>query len=214
MKIGVLGTGVVGQAIARKLVALGHDVVMGARTAANKKAQAFAGATAGRAGSFADAAAHGEIIFHCTLGDAAVEVLTQAGAENLKGKVVVDISNPLDSASGFPPSLSITNTDSLGELLQRTFPEARIVKSLNTVTASIMVDPAKLPGAHTVFVSGNDAAAKAEVTELLKSFGWQSILDLGDITTARGTEQYVALWIRLYMALGKSEFNVALVKGE
>jgi len=213
MKIGVLGTGEVGQAIGGKLVELGHDVMMGARSADNEKVLAFAARTGGRAGSFADAAAHAEMIVHCSRGASALDVLHAAGAENLRGKVLIDVSLPLDFSAGFPPSLFVSNTDSLGEMIQRAFPEARVVKTLNTVNNRIMIDPARLPGRHTMFVSGNDSAAKGKVMDLLRSFGWQSILDLGDIMTARGTEQFLPLWIRLYSALGTPEFNIAVVSG-
>lgn len=212
MKIGVLGTGVVGQTIGSKLVSLGHEVMMGGRSATNEKVLAFTGKTGAKGGTFAEAAAFGDLIVHCTRGDTAVEVLRQAGAENLAGKVLVDISNPLDFSHGFPPSLSISNTDSLGELIQREFPEAHVVKTLNTVTAAIMVEPGLVHGNHAVFVSGNDKRAKGKVMDLLRSFGWKEILDLGDITSARATEQMLPLWTRLYSILGTGEFNFAILK--
>lgn len=212
MRIGVLGTGVVGQTMGAALVARGHDVMMGARSADNEKALAFRDKTGGRIGTFADAAAFGELVIHATRGGTAIEVLQAAGAANLAGKILVDVSNPLDFSAGYPPSLSVSNTDSLGEIIQRSFPEALVVKTLNTVTASVMVEPALVPGPHTVFVSGNDKAAKGRVMDLLRSFGWQSILDLGDITTARGTEQMLPLWVRLYAVLGTGEFNLALMR--
>jgi predicted dinucleotide-binding enzyme len=211
MRIGVLGTGVAGQTLGSKLVSLGHDVMMGARAADNEKVLAFAQRTGGRAGNFRDAIAHGELIINGTRGDGSIAAIRQ-GADHLSGKTLIDVSNPLDFSRGFPPLLSVSNSDSLGEMIQREFPDARVVKSLNTVNAAIMIDPAKLPGAHSVFVSGNDAAAKGETMDLLRSFGWQSIIDLGDITTARGVEQYVSLWVRLMGALGTPEFNVAVVK--
>lgn len=213
MRIAVLGTGVVGQAMGAKLVALGHDVMMGARSADNEKALAFAASTGGRPGDFAAAAAHGELVIHCTRGDSALEVLRQAGAASFAGKVLVDISNPLDFSSGFPPSLSISNTDSLGETIQRAFPEALVVKTLNTVTAAVMVDPARIPGRHAVFVCGNDGGAKGVVSELLRSFGWEAIIDLGDITAARATEQMLPLWTRLYSRFGSGDFNFAVLRG-
>jgi len=213
MKIGVLGTGVVGQAIGGKLVSLGHDVMMGARAADNEKVVGFAQRTGGKAGTFGDAIRHGELIINGTRGDGSVAAIRQ-GEQWLEGKTLIDISNPLDFSRGFPPSLSVSNTDSLGETIQREFPQARVVKSLHTVTAAIMIDPAKIAGNHTVFVSGNDAAAKGQAMDLLRSFGWQSIIDLGDITTARGTEQYVALWVRLLGALGTAEFNIAVLKAQ
>jgi predicted dinucleotide-binding enzyme len=212
MKIAVLGTGVVGQTMGAKLVGLGHDVMMGARSADNEKALTFAAATGGRTGDFATAAAHGQLVIHCTRGDSAIDVLRQAGAANLAGKVLVDISNPLDFSAGFPPSLSVSNTDSLGEVIQREFSEARVVKTLNTVTASVMVDPGRIPGNHVVFLSGNDAVAKGTVADLLRSFGWQAIIDLGDITSARATEQMLPLWTRLYSKLGTGEFNFAVLR--
>lgn len=212
MKIGVLGTGMVGQTLGGKFVSMGHDVMMGGRTADNEKVQAFVARTGGKAGTFAQAAAFGDTVFHCTRGDTAIEVLRQAGAENLKGKVLVDSSNPLDFSKGFPPSLSISNTDSLGELIQRTFPDAHVVKSLNTVTAAVMVDPSLIHGAHTVFVSGNDKPSKGKVMDLLRAIGWHSIIDLGDITSARATEQMLPLWTRLSTILGTGEFNFAILK--
>lgn len=211
MQFAVLGTGTVGRTIGTKLVQLGHDVVMGARSADNEKALAFASATGARAAAFAEAAAQGEIIIHCTRGDSALAVLEQAGAANLAGKLLIDIANPLDFSRGFPPALSVSNTDSLGEMIQRAFPAARVVKTLNTVTAAIMVDPGRIPGRHTVFVSGNDVGAKGRTMDLLRSFGWQAIIDLGDITSARATEQILPLWTRLYGVLGTGEFNFAVL---
>lgn len=211
MKIGVLGTGVVGQTIAGKLVSLGHDVMMGARSADNEKVLAFAARTGGRAGSFGDAIRHGELVVNGTRGDGSVAALRQ-GAADLAGKTLIDISNPLDFSHGFPPTLSVSNTNSLGETIQREFPAARVVKTLNTVTAAVMVEPGRVPGQHTVFVSGNDAAAKGQAMDLLRSFGWTSIIDLGDITTARGPEQFLPLWVRLMGALGTAEFNIAVLR--
>jgi predicted dinucleotide-binding enzyme len=207
-----MGTGVAGQAIAGKLQSLGHDVMMGARSSDNEKAVAFKVRTGGRAGAFSDAAIHGEVLFNCTRGDASIEVLRQAGAQNLGEKVLIDIANPLDFSKGYPPTLTVSNTDSLAEMIQREFPALKVVKTLNTVTASIMIEPRKLPGAHSVFLSGNDAAAKGRARDFLVAFGWTSIIDLGDITTARGPEQLLPLWVRLYGALGTGEFNIAVVK--
>lgn len=212
MKVAVLGTGMVGQALAGKLVEVGHDVMMGSRQAGNEKAQAWvdrAGASASQ-GSFADAAAFGEIVINATSGKASLDALQAAGAQNLAGKVLLDIANPLDASAGFPPLLTVCNTDSLGEQIQRAFPDARVVKTLNTMNADVMVDPGSVPDHHVVFVSGNDGTAKQVAVELLQSFGWQAgdILDLGDITTARGTEMYVALWIRMRVMIGSNSFNI------
>lgn len=216
MNIAVLGTGMVGRSIAGKLVSLGHRVRMGSRTADNEKSVAWvsgAGSNASQ-GTYADAAAFGEIVFLCTSGSGSIEALQSAGAANVNGKIVIDVSNPLDFSRGMPPSLFVGNTDSLGEQIQRALPEVRVVKTLNTVNADVMVDPGRVGGGdHHMFVAGNDAAAKARVTEILKTwFGWQHVVDLGDITQARGTEAYLALWIRLYGALGTADFNVKLVR--
>lgn len=215
MKIGVLGTGMVGNAIASKLVAIGHEVRMGSRAAGGEKAVAWvkqAGKGASQ-GTFAEAAAFGELLFNCTAGSGSLDALQAAGAENLKGKILVDIANPLDFSKGMPPTLFVCNDDSLGERIQRAFPELKVVKALNTMNCEIMVNPARVPGDHDVFVSGNDAAAKARVTELLREwFGWKSVIDLGDITTARGTESFLPLWIRLWGALKTPDFNIKVVR--
>jgi 8-hydroxy-5-deazaflavin:NADPH oxidoreductase len=216
MKIGVFGTGMVGVAIGNKLVSLGHEVKMGSRAANNEKALAWvksAGAKASQ-GTFAEAGAFGELIFNCTSGAGSLEALKAAGAPNLKGKILIDIANPLDFSKGMPPTLFAGNTDSLGELAQAAFPDTKVVKALNTVTASIMVDAGKLAGGdHHLIICGNDAAAKATVSEFLKTqFGWKHILDLGDITNSRGTETFLALWIRLYGTLKTAEFNIKIVR--
>jgi len=216
MKIGVLGTGMVGQAIAGKLVALGHDVKMGARSATNEKAVAWAKAAGAKAstGTFADAAAFGELVWNCTAGGGSLEALSAAGADNLRGKILVDIANPLDFSKGMPPSLFVSNTDSLGERIQAAFPDTKVVKALNTINCQVMVDPGRVAGGdHDTFVSGNDAAAKGRVTEILRGwFGWKRVVDLGDITTARGTEGYLLLWIRMWGALQTADFNIKIVK--
>lgn len=213
MKIGVLGTGMVGEAIASRLVSLGHEVKMGSRQAGNEKAVAWAGEAGEGAseGSFADAAAHGEVVFNCTAGTASLQALAAAGAENLAGKVLVDVANPLDFSAGMPPTLSVCNTDSLGESIQRQFPDARVVKALNTVNASVMVTPDRVPGDHVLPICGDDGA-KPQVIELLAGFGWPEdrIVDLGDISGARGMEMYLPLWLGLMNSLGTASFNIAL----
>jgi hypothetical protein len=214
MRFGVLGSGMVGQAIATKLASLGHEVKMGARRAGGEKAGAWA-AKAGKGaseGTFADAAAFGEIVFHCTKGETALEALRAAGAANLKGKIVVDVSNPLDFSKGMPPRLFTPPGDSLGEMIQREFPDARVVKALNTVNADLMGAPNKLPGESDLFVCGNDDAAKKQVMSLLGSFGWKTVHDVGDISNARGTEAYLLLWIELYARWNTAAFNVHIVK--
>jgi predicted dinucleotide-binding enzyme len=215
MKVGVLGTGAVGGTIASKLVALGHEVKMGSRTANNEKAVAWAKEAGARAsaGTYEDAAAFGEVLFNCTSGAGSIAALEAAGAANLRGKILLDVSNPLDFGKGMPPTLFVSNDDSLGERIQRAFPELKVVKTLNTVNCEIMVDPARLGADTDVFVSGNDKEAKARVSEILRGwFGWKSVIDLGDITTARGTEAYLPLWIRLWGALGTPHFNVRVVR--
>ena len=216
MRIAVLGTGSVGNTIGKKLVQLGHEVKMGSREAANPKAAEFSKSLGPKAshGTFNDAAAFGEIVFVATSGQGTLDALRAAGAENLKGKVVVDISNPLDFSKGFPPSLSVGNTDSLGEQVQRAFPEAHVVKTLNTVNCELMVEPSKLAGGdHDMFLCGNDAAAKGRVTEILKGwFGWKKVVDLGDISNARATEGYLALWVRLYGLLKTPAFSIKIVQ--
>jgi len=215
MKIGVLGTGAAGQTVGAKFVAMGHDVMMGARAADNQKVLGFAQRTGGRAGTFADAAAHGEMVFNCTRGDTSLAMLS-ALADQLRGKILVDAANPLDFSNGYPPHLTVVNTDSLAEQIQRAYPDLKVIKSLNTMTAFVMVNPALLAGHHHVFMSGNDPAAKASVKELLSSFGWplQDIIDLGDITTARGTEQLLPIWIRLWGALKTPIFNFSIALGK
>jgi predicted dinucleotide-binding enzyme len=218
MRFGVLGTGTVGQAIGGKLVSLGHEVTMGSRQAGNEKAVAWAAEAGDGAGegTFADAAGFGEVLVNATAGTASLEALEAAGAENLAGKVLIDVSNPLDFSQGMPPVLSVCNDDSVAERIQRAFPDARVVKALNTINASVMVAPGDLGGSTTVFVCGNDEGAKAQVVELLRSFGWGegNVLDLGDVTAARGTEMYVPLWVRMYGALGTGQFNIGIVRGD
>lgn len=215
MKYGILGTGDVGQRIASKLIALGHEVKLGSRTADNAKGAAWAAANGERAslGTFADAADFGDVLFLCVSGAGALEALQAAGEEHLADKVLLDLTNPLDFSKGFPPRLSVCNDDSLGEQLQRAFPALQLVKTLNTVANPLMVEPGTLAGEHVMFVCGNSAEAKEVATALLKDqFGWRNVLDLGDLSNARGTEAYLLLWTRLYKALGTAEFNLGLVR--
>lgn len=215
MKIAVLGTGVVGKTIGTKVVSLGHQVKMGSRTSDNTKASDWVNANGSLAsqGTFAEAAAFGEIIFNCTQGMISLEALRAAGSENLKGKILIDLANPLDFSKGMPPSLTFCNTDSLGEQIQKSFPETKIVKTLNTMNCNIMVNASLVPGDHDVFMSGNDTDAKIKVKDILqKWFGWKSVIDLGDITTARGTEMMLPVWIRLWGTLGSPNFNFKIVK--
>ena len=216
MRIGVLGTGVVGRTIATRLVELGHEVSMGSRTPDNEPAAEWARAAGTQAshGTFADAAAFGELVFNCTAGSASLEALRSIPGEALEGKTLADVSNPLDFSQGRPPGLFTGSKESLAEQIQHELPGARVVKTLNTVNAPVMVDPARVPGEHDVFVCGDDEAAKRQVSELLESFGWPRarIVDLGDVSAARGTEFYILLWLRLLGTLGTAEFNIRVVR--
>jgi predicted dinucleotide-binding enzyme len=216
MKIGIFGTGVVGQTIGSKLVALGHEVKLSGRSATNEKAAAWAqkvGAL-GSSGTFSDAAAFGELLFNATSGAGSLEALGAAGAERLKGKILIDIANPLDFSKGMPPTLFTGNTDSLGEAAQRLLPETKVVKALNTINCELMVDASRAANAeHDLLIAGNDAGAKAQVTELLRAwFGWKHVVDLGDISAARGTESYLLLWLKLWGAAKTVDFNIKLVR--
>ncbi|GAA1388182.1 NADPH-dependent F420 reductase [Catellatospora chokoriensis] len=226
MKIAVLGTGMVGQALAGRLAGLGHEVTVGTRDAAATMARTepdgmgnppyrdwAAAHPAVTLAPFAQAAADAELIVNATSGDVSIAALEAAGRDNLAGKILLDIANPLDFSQGFPPSLFVKDTDSLGEQIQATFPELKVVKSLNTMNAHLMVDPAQLAsGAHSVFVSGSDAEAKKTVTGLLESFGHTDVIDLGDISTARSTEMLLPIWLRLYGALGTPTFQFKIVR--
>ncbi|MCA9710373.1 MAG: NAD(P)-binding domain-containing protein [Myxococcales bacterium] len=225
MKIAVLGTGMVGRAIAARLDELGHAVVVGTRDPAatlarteadgmgNTPYAAWAAAHTGIAlATFTEAAASAEVLVNASGGAVTLDVLTLAGAANLADKVLLDIANPLDFSQGMPPTLFVKDTDSLAEQIQRTFPELRVVKTLNTLNADLMVHPTSLPEASSVFVSGNDADAKKTATTLLEEFGHTDIIDLGDITTARGTEMLLPIWLRLMGALGTATFNFKIVR--
>ncbi len=225
MKIAVLGTGNVGQTVAGRLAELGHEVTVGTRdpeVTLARSAPDQMGRPPFRAwaeqwpniplATYADAASTAELVVNATSGAATLAVLEQAGAENLAGKVLIDIANPLDFSRGMPPTLIVKDTDSLGEQVQRAFPTARVVKTLNTLTASLMVHPETLGEPTTVFVSGDDADAKALVTRLLQSFGHTDVIDLGGIDTARGTEMWLPLWLRLMGSLGTPAFNLKVVR--
>jgi 8-hydroxy-5-deazaflavin:NADPH oxidoreductase len=223
MRIAVMGTGPVGQALA----GVGHEVIVGTRdpeaTLAREEPDYYGNppfktwleAHPGLAlATAADAAAQAELVVNATNGAGSIAMLELAGEENLAGKVLVEVANPLDVSQGMPPILFVSNTDSLGEQIQRAFPRTKVVKTLNTMNCELMVDPGKVPGEHDVFVCGEDADAKWQVGELLESFGWpaESIRDLGGIASARGTEMYLALWLRLWGALGTGYFNITVVQ--
>jgi predicted dinucleotide-binding enzyme len=214
MQIGILGSGITAQTIGSKLIHLGHEVMLGSRDEANPPSVVWAkdeGTQHALYGTFMNAAAFGEIIFNCTLGSATLEALEQAGAENLKGKILIDTANPLDRQTDMW-TLTVCNTDSLGEQIQRAYPETRVVKTLNTVNANVMVDPAKLLEQTHVFVSGDDIEAKAMVVRILRDwFGWKQIIDLGGIETSRSVEVYVLLWHSLRNAISSQRFNIKVV---
>lgn len=226
MRVAVLGTGMVGQAVAARLDELGHDVAVGTRdpestrgrTETDQMGNPGVGTWAGerpsiRLTTFADAARDAELVVNATNGSVSLDVLALAGADNLAGKVLIDIANPLDFSQGFPPTLFVKDTDSLGEQIQRAFPDTAVVKTLNTMNASLMVHPGTLAdGDHSVFVSGNDEVAKKTVAELLTSMGHTDVIDLGDISTARGTEMLLPVWLRLMNALDTPAFNFKIVR--
>jgi len=224
MKIGIFGTGIVGQTLAGALAAKGHDVMIGTRDPqatlqrSSTRGPAFrdwhASHQAVKLGTFAEAARFGEVILNATSGSGALPALEGAGADALGDKIMLDISNPLDFSKGFPPSLTVCNTDSLAEQLQRAFPRVRLVKTLNTTTAAVMANPGAVGGGdHTMFVAGNDAEAKTRVKSWLGEwFGWRDVIDLGDVTNARGTEMLLPIWVRLYGTLGSPMFNFKIVR--
>lgn len=215
MKIGVLGTGDVGQAIGTGLAKMGHDVKMGSRDAKNAKAVDWAKKTGKKAsvGTFADAAKHGELLFNCTMGAGSLDALKAAGAANLKGKVLVDISNPLDFSKGMPPMSFVPSGDSLAERIQRAAPDAKVVKALNTLTAPLMLNPSLLGGGdHDLILCGDDAGAKKQVEKILKDAGWKTIHDLGGLAAARGMEAYVLLWVQFYGKFQSPMFNLRIVR--
>lgn len=222
MNVGILGSGMVGQTIGQKLAAIGHTVVLGSRAPTELDAKkgnagtlrdwlASSGSHA-QIGSYAEAAVHGEMVINATDGKGSLAALEAAGAENLRGKILIDIANPLDFSSG-TPKLFVSNDDSLAEQIQRAFPETRVVKTFNTMNASVMVNPQAVGnGDHTMFVSGDDQEAKAGVIELLQSFGWNDVLDLGGLSTARGTEMLLPLWVQLWGKLGTPLFQFKIVR--
>ncbi len=223
MKIGIIGSGVVAQTLGSKLIGLGHDLMLGTRDPNKLDDKKMFGATLrewksqteGRAkiGTFKEAAAHGELLINATSGQVSLEALRLASADKVGPKVLIDVANELDFSKGMPPGVLASQERCLAEKLQAAFPNLKLVKSLNTISAPVMVDPQALAGGdHTVFVSGNDGDAKAMVVALLKSFGWRDVLDLGDLSSARGPEMYLALWVRLFGATKTGQLNVKVVR--
>lgn len=216
MKIGILGTGTVGRTLGSKLIELSYEVMMGAREKGNAVANEWVATMAGKgtSGNFKDAATFGDIVFNATTGMHSLEALEMAGQEALANKILVDVANPLDFTRGMPPTLTVCNTDSLGEQIQRAFPETKVVKTLNTVSASVMVNPGGIKHKPDMFLCGNDAKAKETVTKILKQFGWKSVIDLGDISGARGMEMTLPIWLRIWGVLDNSMFAIKIVEGE
>ena len=227
MKFAVIGTGMVGRAIAGRLSELGHDVEMGTRdveaTLAKSESDGrgtpalkywLASHSAIHLETFASASASAEIVVNALSGIHALDVMQELGARGLGGKVLLDISVPIVRGSGMPPELFVANTDSLGEQIQRAVPSALVVKSLNTVWCEIMVRPERLPAPHSMFVAGNSAEAKETVIKLLQQFGWpeKSLIDLGDISASRATEMYSKLLFTLASKFGSFDFNISLVR--
>ena len=226
MKIGIIGSSMVAQIIGKKLLELEHDVMVSSRDITKEK-ESFPSAEnwakemkeknlKGYAGSFSDAAKFGEVLINCTSGAHSIEALTQAGRENMSNKILIDLANPLDFSKGMPPSLTINNTTSLGEEIQNAFPEVKVVKTLNTVNAEIMINPGLIDGEHDLLISGNDEEAKKFIKEeiLEKGFGWKNIIDLGKITSARGMEMYLPLWVTLMSTLNTARFNIHINKNK
>lgn len=215
MKISVLGTGMVGQTIATKLGETGHEVMVGSRDRNNPKAKEWIKkVTKVSLGTFEESAKFGDLMFNCTLGAATLQALDLANAQSLGSKILIDTSNPLHFSKDNEPSLFACNTDSLAEQIQKTYPNLKVVKTLNTLTAMLMVHPDLLPGKHNLFIAGNDSMAKKDVRLLLcNSFGWKedSFLDLGDITGSRAAEMMILMWIRLWGYYQNPVFNFSIV---
>ncbi|WP_425860277.1 NADPH-dependent F420 reductase [Arthrobacter sp. TWP1-1] len=227
MKIAVIGTGMVGRGLAGRLSELGHDVVIGTRNIADTLARTETDNMGTppyaqwqeenlsvRLLTLREAGTHGDVVLNAANGQNALDALAGVGAEALAGKVLLDLALPLDLSQGFPPTLTIANADSLGEQIQRAYPKSRVVKSLNSVYYQVMIDPSRVPGPHSIFVAGNDLDAKRTVERLLSEFGWpaSSIIDLGDITGARGVEMYARLFFTLYNAFGTFDFNINVTR--
>ncbi len=229
MKVAILGTGMVGRIIAIKLNQLDHEVTIGTRdpekTMANESSDNYGNPPFKdwikdhptiKLKSFEEASSGANVLFNCTSGQASKSAISQAAKGDIEGKVLIDIANPLDFSQGMPPFLNPVNTDSLGEQIQNAYPTLKVVKALNTMSAGIMVNPGKVKGDHNVFICGNDNSAKATAVEILESMDWKKsqIIDLGDITNARGTEMLLPIWLRLWQSLGTSDFNFHIQKNE
>jgi predicted dinucleotide-binding enzyme len=227
MKIAVLGTGMVGRALAGRFADLGHDVIVGTRVVEETLSRTLQDAKgsapyaewqnahpAVRLAAFPAAGAHAEVLVNATAGLSALPMLELVGIDNLAGKVLVDLAVPLDYSRGRPPRLAFGTDDSLGERIQRAFPEVRVVKTLNTMHVNVMVDPARVPGRHNVFLSGDHDEAKDIVANLLAEFGWprDAMIDLGGIQSARATELYAPLLFSLMASLATTDVNIGVAR--
>jgi predicted dinucleotide-binding enzyme len=215
MKISVLGTGAAGRTVAPALAALGHEVVVGTRDPdATRAREEWTSPVADLPlRELATVAEGADLVVNATNGEASLAVLGGVGAESLAGMVVLDLANPLDFSAGFPPTLSVKDTDSLAEQIQRAFPEARVVKALNTVNAAVMVDPGRVgDGGTTIFAASDDADARAVVVGLLQQIGWRDVIEFDQLSAARGLEMWLPMWVRLMGALGTADFNIAVVR--
>jgi predicted dinucleotide-binding enzyme len=215
MKISVLGTGAAGRTVAPALAALGHEVVVGTRDPdATRSREEWTSPVADLPlRELATVAEGADLVVNATNGEASLAVLGEVGAESLAGMVVLDLANPLDFSAGFPPTLSVKDTDSLAEQIQRAFPEARVVKALNTVNAAVMIDPARVgDGGTTIFAASDDADARAVVVGLLQQIGWRDVIEFDQLSAARGLEMWLPMWVRLMGKLGTPDFNIAVVR--
>lgn len=209
MRVGILGSGPVGQTLGRGFAEHHHDVMLGSRTPDRPELQKWKQTAGGKVslGTFADAARHGELVVICSLGTAALEVLDHARPANLRGKVLIDTTNALDLSKGMPPGLFTGPADSLGERIQKKLPQAKVVKCFNIVPNPVMTHPTISGDRPTMMIAGNDRAAKEQVTAVLREFGWSGAIDLGGIEEARWLEALVPLWVRVAVQLDNS--NIA-----
>ncbi len=214
MRIAVLGTGAVGRNVAGRLAEIGHDVTLGTRDPdATRAREDFEEPVGVGLVTFSEAAGAAEVVVNASNGAATLDVLARAGADNLAGRVLLDLANPLDFSHGMPPTLLVKDTDSLAEQVQRAHPDARVVKALNTMNNELMVHPETLAaGDHTAFVAGDDAEAKDLVSRLLAELGHRDVIDVGDLTGARALEMMLPLWVRLMGTLGTAHFQFKVVR--
>lgn len=226
MRIAVLGTGTVGRSLASRLAYKDHEVTLGTRDievttgrttpdpSGNPPLSEWLAIQRGvRVATVTAATERADLVINAVSGESVIAALELAGDENLAFKVLLDVSNGLNFSEGFPPKLLVANTDSLGEQIERAFPDARVVKSMNTMNASLMLSPMQVAGGdHTVFVAGDDKGAKATVKELLESFGWNDIIDLGGISASRGAEMLLPAWLLLSQALETTQFQFKIAR--